>query len=340
MAASVRVAGNTVWIKAGTYTVTSASTNIAAGCVSDATGGNTVTWEGYSSTRGDLGTAPIIKADGVITTFVLFTVTGASTAGSLIRNITLDGNSRTSSQGWSLARRTQLYKCTAQNCTNIGVTSSAAGNLLVACAATNITGGAAAFVNVNAVACEAYSNTVTGFAQTTTSGQTLTACLSYNNSGSTSDGFSFSIGTCVVVGCVAYGNGRDGFRFALETALAINCIAEAQTAGGAVGFNATSSAIGSATLLRNCAVYNNTTNISTNIPASNQIGGVTGTASFFVSSTNFALSTTAGGGALARATGYPGTFPSGTTVGYEDIGAVNSHPPPFGAPGLGGGMSG
>ncbi len=46
------------------------------------------------------------------------------------------------------------------------------------------------------------------------------------------------------------------------------------------------------------------------------------TASPFVSSTNLALNTTAGGGALLSAAGYPGLFGGGTTTGYIDIGAV------------------
>ncbi len=51
---------------------------------------------------------------------------------------------------------------------------------------------------------------------------------------------------------------------------------------------------------------------------------VTLTASPFTSSTNFALNTTAGGGAACKASGYPGAFPGGASTGSLDIGAVQS----------------
>src|ERR1043166_2192361 len=164
IAAAFRVAGNTVWIKAGTYSITTASTNVAAGCVSDSTGGDTVTWEGYNSTRGDLGTAPVLQAGNAISTFTIFTVTGGSTAGSIIRNITVDGAGLTSSQGFNFSRRSTAYLLTAKNCTNIGITAGS-NNFLVKCVATNITGGTAGILYSNAYMCESYSNTVPGFSQ-------------------------------------------------------------------------------------------------------------------------------------------------------------------------------
>lgn len=45
----------------------------------------------------------------------------------------------------------------------------------------------------------------------------------------------------------------------------------------------------------------------------------------FTSSTNFALNSTAGGGASAKGAGFPGVFPGGSTTGAPDIGAVQSN---------------
>jgi hypothetical protein len=58
------------------------------------------------------------------------------------------------------------------------------------------------------------------------------------------------------------------------------------------------------------------------IPASASANDVALTASPFVGSSNFALNSTSGGGAALKAKGFPGIMPAGT--GYEDIGALQS----------------
>lgn len=54
------------------------------------------------------------------------------------------------------------------------------------------------------------------------------------------------------------------------------------------------------------------------------LNDVTLTADPFVSTSNFALNATAGGGALLTHAGFPGVFPGGLSTGYLDIGAVQS----------------
>ncbi len=62
--------------------------------------------------------------------------------------------------------------------------------------------------------------------------------------------------------------------------------------------------------------------------ASGSVGSVLGpgdatlTVNPFVSSTNFAPNSTAGGGSVVSQAGYPGAFPGGASTGYLDIGAV------------------
>ena len=56
--ATILVVGNRIWIKSGTYTISSATINISGGCFSTT---SSVAIEGYNSTRGDLGTKPILK---------------------------------------------------------------------------------------------------------------------------------------------------------------------------------------------------------------------------------------------------------------------------------------
>jgi hypothetical protein len=324
IAAAFRVTGNTVWIKSGTYSITTASTNVAAGCVSDATGGAVVSWEGYNATRGDLGTAPVLQAGNAISTFVIFAVVNPASQGSIIRNITVDGAGLTGSQGFNFARRAVGYLLTAKNCKNIGI-NCASSCVLIKCVATNVTGGTAGIVSGNWFMCESYSNTVTGFSNANSS--TNVGCLSYNNSGGSSDGFAGTSSEIMMIDCVAYNNGRDGFRHAgSESATYINCIAEGTNAASTTGFNATSAALGAAVTRISCAAYNNATNVSANITGPS-IGNVTGTSTFFVSAgSNFALNSTSTGGGLLRALGIPGAFPAASSTGYIDIGAVQSPP--------------
>lgn len=321
MPAGIKVGGNAVFIQTGTYSITSASTNVAGGCVLDTKDGSAiyrVAWEGYSSVRGDLGTPPLLQASG-ISTATLFSYT---TAGSgVFSNISVDGAGLTSIQGFNFGRRCLGYKLSAINCTNVGLNGNAVGVSFDFCKASNITGGAAAIIAIQAFNCEAYSNTVPGFTQSTTAGPVYVGCLSYSNSGASSDGFLISVNEFTLLNCVAYGNGRDGFRSTNGEPLTLNnCIAETNTG---TGFNATNATAGLQMILANCAAYNNGTNFSANIAGFN-LNPVTGTSTFFINAAggNFALNNTATGGGLVRSVGFPGTFPAGTSTGYPDIGAV------------------
>ena len=73
----------------------------------------------------------------------------------------------------------------------------------------------------------------------------------------------------------------------------------------------------------NCATYNNTSGAFSNA-ANRAVGSVILTADPFVNAAggDFALNTTAGGGAACRNVGFPGVFPGGLTTGYADIGAA------------------
>lgn len=86
------VSGNNIWIKNGTYTITTASTNVSNGCIST---GTTLFIEGYASTRGDMGTPPLLIASG-ISSFTILQVTGSDAH---CRNLYLHGNNLTASKG-------------------------------------------------------------------------------------------------------------------------------------------------------------------------------------------------------------------------------------------------
>lgn len=317
------VAGNDVHQKAGTYTVTSATPNIAGGCVSlpaGASASNKTKWTGYQTTRGDGGTKPIIVADGVITTFALF----ATGLNNYVENITVDGNSRTSSRGFSNAGNSLLYRCKAQNCTNSGFISASIAALAALCEATGCA-TVAAFSNMQCYACVAYSNTFTGF-QSGIAGTSYIGCLSINNSGASSHGFLHNALTGQCINCTAYNNGADGFRGNVGAVAQtfINCLS---VGNAGYGFNA--SAAHEGMMLFYCAGYNpgGTGNVNaTNIVAAQQIGFVALSASPFndAAGGNFGLNSTASAGAACRQSGIPGAFPGVSTTGYPDIGAVQA----------------
>ena len=311
---AVPVTGNYIWIKAGTYTVTSASTNISAGCVNFS--GAAVYIEGYQTTRGDLGTRPLIQTNGTITTFTF--ISQASNGAQFIRNIKFDGNSRTLSRGLLLLGH--AYTCEFLNFTNNAVVdNSDVGVTLFNCSATGCS-TQPAFNSVSCVDCVAFDNTVTGFTSGTTNSRFI-RCVADSNSGASSDGFTSggSIQKQSYMNCVAYNNGRHGFVFASSRGTqAINCISEANAGTGYIHSGNVQM------LLMNCAYFNNGTNVTlgTDVGSSN-VGGILGTSSFFTNATagDFSLNNTAGGGASARAAGLPGTILGLTTpIGYLDLG--------------------
>ncbi len=309
-AASVAVGTNRFYIKAGTYSITSASANISGGVISITCCGNT-RWEGYQTYRGDLGTAPVLQASG-ISTFTLFA--NSNGFDPKVFNLTFDCNSLTSSRGISIARG-QYFYITGKNCTNNAFSAPSGSAFLYKAVATGNSTQPAFLGEMQCVLCEAYSNTVTGFSGSSNS--VYLRSLSYNNSGATTDGFGNTGAQALCWNCVSYGNGRDGYRLGASGAC-INCIAEANTG---VGYSDGSSQ--NVTVI-NSADYNNTGGRAS-LAGTNayDLNPITGTSSFFISAAtaNFTLNKTVGSGALLFGTGAPSSFPVSVTTEYLDVGA-------------------
>ncbi len=311
---SVFLASNFMFIKNGSYSISSASTNISNGCF--AVNASNYRVQGYGSVRGDMGTAPVITAISTISTFTVF---ANSSNDSEWANLTVNCSGYTTSKAFSFSRANGM-KLFAQNCTNGGV--DLGSGVAMACRATGCSSVTAITAGV-AICCEAYSNTFTGI-----SAARCIFSLSYLNTGATSDGFTTNTSGAIFTNCVAYANGRDGFRNTIGsggyTIACINCIAEQHTASGAIGFNkGTSSHLD----LINCVSFNNNTADSTG--SGIVIGIITVNASPFLNAAggNFALNNIAGAGASCRKAGFSNTFPAGTSVGYLDIGAVQAQWP-------------
>lgn len=334
----LKTSNNQVFVKAGTYSITTASTNVAGGCISDVGASSTVgnrMIEGYNSIRGDLGTAPLLQISGSLTTPIIINV-GGTNVEQMIRNLVLDGISNASSRGIVSSRRLFIYKVGFKNFTANGCETNTGASSISYCYATGCggtTGTHYGFIDTNGgghyFACEAYSNTVGGFFANSTGGSTSN-CLAYGNSGGSSDGFISGTQEQFYQGCVAYNNGRDGFR--IGNGFTVNCIAEANVGKG---FNRSSVAQVSGMII-NCATYNNTGGAIDTVSFPFVSGLVAGSGSFFTNAAggDFSLNNTAGAGAAARAAGYPGVYPSGTTTGFIDIGAAQHADPASGGGGM------
>jgi len=317
------VTGNYIWIKAGTYTVTSASTNISGGCLS--LGSQAVYIEGYNAARGDLGTKPLIQTNGAITTFTF--INQGTNGQQFVRNIEFDGNSRSLSVGCGI--RGWVYACKFSNFTNSAILGgSLVLPIAVDCYATGCS-AAVVFNAINCVNCVGADNTFTAF-HAGSADCFYIRCLADTNTGATSDGFSGSAAAekQFYVNCVAYANGRHGFFMnGQRGCTAINCLSESNVGTGYLHNSNIQIS------LFNCGAFGNATdfNIGTN-SGSWSIAPVTGTGSFFTnaSAQDFTLNNTAGAGAAARAAGIPGTLLGLTTpVGYLDMG-VYQHQDPAG----------
>jgi len=342
-AGAIGVAGSTYYIKAGTHVMTSATPNIAAGCFKPTCGDNGifVRVEGYQTTRGDMGTAPVLQLNTGVSTAKIIDLS----VGTYVRlvNIEVDGHGETSSRGMDISGAVygQIDTCLARNCTNSGIAIASSG--MIGVTRTRVTGCVTQPAwkidsNVVLYACQADANSVTGFGG---SNMLAIRCLAYNNSGASSDGFYISV-RGIFINCTSYGNGRDGLRSGTGAASYwLNGLAEGN---GGYGFGSDSAA-GFNPVLVNCAGYNNTSgNVNTTAyPASLLVGFLTLTGSPFTNAgaADFSLNNTAGAGAAVRAVSYPATFLDGLTATYLDIGAAQ-HADPVGGGGAprSAGMSG
>lgn len=297
IAASLMTVSNmTAFVKAGTFSITSATNNVAGGTIAPT---GICVFIGYNTTRsfGNTDTKPVLQLN-------VSTANLVDAATVTLNNFALDGNTQTT------ARATRGG--TFLNCSFTGfntASSQASGaTLFNGCSAT--ANSAAVFLQYCAN-CDAYANTATPFSGTP---GIYTDCSSVSNTGASTDGFTQQGNFAgIFVNCVSVSNGRDGFRLQGSAGCSLaNCHAESNTG---VGFSQSN---GIKTLI-NCSTFSNTGGATSGTFLT--VGSLTPSASVFVSApTNLALNNTAGAGALLRAASYPTTFPRGTTANYRDIG--------------------
>jgi len=318
----VTVDGMKAYIKSGTYTLTTTTAGSAGPLVS--TVDIRMSIEGYDTTRGDLGTPPVMDA-GVQTGFAFVTLNGQFTGFHLqvVRNLKVDGKSNASVngfQGVGTYAETTVELCEAANCV-VGF-SGTTKLLCIKCRAESCTGNG--FDVYYATGCDAINGSSNGF-NAANAISVLSQCLSRGNN----VGFkSNSYNSQGLINCTADGNSSHGFDLVYDMTSAINCIA---SNNGGYGFKT----IASDQQLANCAGYNNTSGNTAHTlehfdfialsadPYVNKAGG------------DFRPNNVAGGGADLRGAG-SGVF--GQT-NNTDIGAVQHGDPAGGAASiLGGGV--
>jgi hypothetical protein len=306
VAAPPMVNGNILFIKAGTYSMSVNTNNVANGKWSKSA---PVLVIGYDTNRawGNVDTKPILQATVTLTTMW----TGSS---NWVNNIVFDVNSQASTRSVSggAYTRCEFNNGNLANVQTLATHCTATGN-----SATSFTDGAAGFFY-----CEAFGNTATGFS---CSNASLHSCLSYDNSGATSDGFiNPSLTSAHFFNCIAYNNGRDGFRNTtgslVSRMILQNCIAE-DNAG--IGINAANTQYPSIAI--RCSVFNNGTDTAGGLT---EVDTLTPGGSVFTNAAagDFSLNNTGGAGATLRAAGYiefdSNVFPAGLTTSYLDVGVA------------------
>ncbi len=297
---------------------------------------------GYDTTRSISNTdanRPTLNAQANSDSVVSHT----NAAGTIVRNIIVSANGKTSVNGFSSNTNGVLYqRCLASGCAN----GWGGFNNILWCedcqADTPSTAGFSTGTGTNyrfqRCTATSPSGTANGFLLAAANG-TLSRCLVYNSGG---DNFRMTAGAMVIFDdCTAHtnsGSAKAGFNLGASSSLAAilsNCVAYGITGGN--GFITTAN--NPLNHLYNCAGGGNTTNVN-GIPAGQVEGFITLGADPVVSAAglNFAPNTTANGGALLRAAGLPGAtaatqLPGLSTLSYPDVGAVQHADPAAGGGG-------
>jgi hypothetical protein len=345
-AAALVVAGNDVWIRVGTYLISSSSTNVAGGLWAPAVGGvnsqNVAHWRGYGTVRGDgdgsSAKRPLIRESLTGANVTLFN-SGADYLH--LENLEVDCNSDATGLAGIrvLGTYVRILRCKVTGVsTGYGISAIGSSSTIsievIECEVSGGTSGATGGINLQqakAVGCYVHGLPRPGYILSA-SENALIDCISAHNTGGSSYGFDVNSREAMLVNCTAYGNGGAGFNITTSPRCSfIGCYAEAN---GGYGWGTSQLADGA--LLLRCGAYNNTSGNynSAHFVAYDIVGFVTPAASALVDPINgdFTPNATAGAGALLRGAGGMGFI--GTAVGsYRDIGAVRHADPAGGTAG-------
>lgn len=185
---------NHVWIKSGTYTLTSSTTDALYGPMSY----TLRTIEGYETTRGDRGTKPVFNT-GLITGVTVFFLNSDSTS-NIITNIEVDGVSGANSNtGFNFYRQRCFGdSCLAKNCYN-GFAGGGGSSKVYNCIAQDCSNYG--FGSLNCSFCIAYScgTGLSGYINS------FDHCLAYDCSTGFYSAYNDTYSKCIADNCSTYG---------------------------------------------------------------------------------------------------------------------------------------
>lgn len=324
-AAGAGASGGTIYVKGGTYDISTNTANVATGKISLPAGTVTAPSRliGYTSTRTPTNTdaKPVIRCGTGITG------TMVTQAGNYCEfyNLDIDANSKTIQMFTDIGGWSRISRCRFHGVSGGGIAFiAAAASITTLCEFDTNVGGVQLRFGGHVSACHIHDNAglaLYAFVAGATIADTIVSATT--NATSTEGAVYVAAGNVTFKNVVIQGSTGNGLYIASGWISATNTIVSGSTL---YGMTAAAGASGNMNRLRNCAGYSNTSGHynATSFPVVE--GFVTLTADPFVSaaSGNFALNSTAGGGAACKAAGIPGAFPGGLTTGYLDIGAAQS----------------
>ncbi len=301
--ALMAVSGMGCYIKAGTYTLSTATPG-SGGPVGLPNSVAFLYLEGYELTRGDrTGTRPIlswgaVSAPGAQT----FLFSGFINQNHVFSNLTADGNNVANVSGFTFPSPGRVVECVAQNCSQSGQCGYKSNGSAHRCSAVNCAIGFDTVLSI--LACTATGGSKGFYFYTT-----IADCIAYSCSVGFDPSPTAFMRHCTADSCSTGFNTSN--RITYDSCLATNC----STAGFVVS---------TTTIALNCAGYNNLVHYSGTTPLSR--GFVTLTADPYVSQStaDYRPNNTAGGGASLRG----GAFPIFGQSATSDIGAVQHSDPP------------
>ena len=308
-ASQATASGDKVYVKEGTYTLTTATQNVSGGTIGVATG---VLFEGYKTAIGDRLAKPIIHAGSITNaTIIAHSSPSFRQLASFVRSIEVDGNNGTSNTGCDANSNYigTFENCIARNC-EVGFRAYSSRGFIFNCSAFDCL--QYGFYTFHAVSCYA-KGCNSGFYG---GGFVYSGCIAYNN---TVYGFQIDNSFSTAFDrCVAYGNGSDGFYNPYDIGFANRCI----SVGNAYGFNFGAISTADAALL-DCADYNNTSGRVFQASSNRDIRPINLTGDPFTnpSGDDFSLNDIAGAGADLRQIQLSGL--AGVN-GVFDVGAIDA----------------
>jgi hypothetical protein len=310
LAAATGGGASIIYIKAGTYTITTGLSTFDA----------TISLIGYNATHGDNGTPPVITTATNSITVLSWGSPGMSFFG--LKNITFTCTAAT--PGVCINQNTNAPPTNISNCTISGFTFgfviAGGGAQPVSISGCNISGCTiGAIYNINSAVNVSYCyihNNAAGWYQ-----QSPSFCFSnifYSNTGVGVYNFVSS----PIDSCLFLSNGSDGIQTG-STLIVSNCIFYGNGGWGINTTNTASVAV-AGSCYNNAYGANTSGNVRTYYVADGTDVTLTGNPCTAPASGNFTLNSTAGAGAACKAVGYPGTIIGTSSAGFTDIGTLQS----------------